>query len=410
MGKLREVIFGGLAASAWVMSPAVAQAQDNVQLYRIPKNYLLNGVTYPNLEGHVINIANVDNLVLKNPPLLSEKVLCARIHPDTESLAGQNKRTACTNGTTYTCKQLYSDTIHNSGVADLDRMVPNMPIHYWVNEAKGANTAKDYIGLNLGFFNTRQLPGRDPSDTAWKPIYQETCGRTLGPLKREGANALSQWYSRAFHVEKKADGTSDQYFGALRITPGSPSGGIGADQLATTTPSAYDADLVFSGVFIRWNQANLAQTHQNIPDFVEEKWDSVVGRTAVGFNYQTKKVRFVVIQNGRDGIGQGASVDTIRNLVGSATEYPYVMLLDGSGSSQLATSKTALTATGAQYIARRADCLFRTQYVKDCSDWGDLVGPKFVSHWGSTYYKANGTTGNVFVDRPVPSFIVFEDN
>jgi hypothetical protein len=419
MKSLKKSMIGAVVLGAFTMAPTAAIASGNVDLWQIPRNYALNGFTYPNLEGYVVNIQDYRNLQILAKNLITHTLPCEIIHPSTVNTGGASKRDSCYSGYSYTCDNLYSNTAYNPGTLERKRMVPNLPVSYWVNEAKKNNTSKNYIGLNLGFFNTKPLQGRSFDEARWKPIYEEACGRTMGVHRRinGGTTNPDTWYSQYSDLEQLPDapnGIDDQNFGALWKANGYE---VHHDELATSNPPSStfnNAHFAFSGVYVRWNGSNKNKTHSYVPQFVQDKWDSVVGRTAVGFNTSTKKMRFVVIQPGRDANGTGASVPTIRDLVGSTTAYPYVMLLDGSGSSQLASTTAAQTVPQDQYLSKRTDCGHQhngqaNRHIRSCSDYGDRVGYMFVDHQSNEYKKSAGG-GNFYVDRPVPAVIVFEDN
>lgn len=179
-------------------------------------------------------------------------------------------------------------------------------------------------------------------------------------------------------------------------------------------------------VWVRWEGTNIAASNSDVPQFVENKWSSAVGRTAIGFNPNTLAMRIIVIQPGQGtnkqdcyfvsdttkcvayepNAGTGVTVDQVRNLIGTGSAYPYVLLLDGSGSSQLAATK-APTPGAAATTKGRSDCLWG---LSTCTSRGDSVANSFVSHLSAGYRTRKNPQDNTktLVDRPNPTVLLLE--
>jgi hypothetical protein len=387
-------------AMAAIGTPASAQV--NVVLDKFPTSYTSAGKTFVNLEGYVINIADYRYLNFANTDMKEMTVRCDFIHPSTVNLNGGNLRTKCNNGTPYKCRDLYTNTAYKKDDYTSNRMVPSMPVSFWVTKKKLAEPSMDFVGFNAGFFNTNPLPGRDTSESFWIATYQETCGYTHGSFKRDNTG-ISDSYSRFGDVEI-TNGVPEKPLGALRFRK------ISNQWNLTVLTGNQDSgtqfgDVVVPGVWVR-NGTDVLKTNGDVPDWVEAKWDSAVARTILGYNPDTQDMRIVVVQGGRNGVGSGLTVDDARKLVGSQAAYPQVLLLDGSGSTQLASTK-ASTLNGSQSNKRRTDCLWSAQ-IKECSLRGDSVSTSFVSHWDAGFRSVKDPNNftKTLVDRPVPAVLV----
>lgn len=121
------------AASITIMtiaSTVPAMAQDNFVLNKFPKSYVLNGTTYNNLEGYVLNVPNYSKLVIRNPVLDDEPVRCDSIHPSNKDNSGNSRRTQCERGTAFSCYGLYNSTPQQPSLYDLNRMIQNQHVAY----------------------------------------------------------------------------------------------------------------------------------------------------------------------------------------------------------------------------------------------------------------------------------------
>jgi hypothetical protein len=410
-----------------VTSAAPAIAQDNFVLNKFPKTYVKDGTTYSNLEGYVLNVPDYAKLVIRNPDLTDEVVRCDAIHPSLKTNGGASRRTQCTGGSAFNCYGLYYNTPQQPSSYDINRMIPNQPVAYWVNKMKIAEPSKNFVGVNLGFFNLQPLAGRSTDDSQWKPIYQETCGRTLGTYKRAGTT--TSWYSDYNDVEKLSSGGNDQYFGSLIFTNATAADDtyLSYSKLTSTNikPLISSSEVVVPGVWVRYNGSNIGATDSGVPQFVEAKWSSKVGRTAIGFNPDNRQMRIIVIQPGQGtskqdcyyvadvitcvpyepNAGRGVTVDEVRNLIGTGSAYPYVLLLDGSGSSQLASTKDYVADSNA--TKGRTDCLWS---LATCTSRGDSVTSSFVSHLAAGYRtrKNPQDSTKTLVDRPNPTVLLLE--
>jgi hypothetical protein len=394
-----------IATICSMVSVTTAFAQ-NISVQKFPIQFTLHGINFNGLEGHYIHIDDYKILKFANPNMQLTNVFCKNIHPSTVDYGGVSKRANCLNsGVKYTCSGLYNNTNIYPGYTDIQRMVPNMPIQTWVAKKKQHHPEKDFFAINLGFFNTRPLPGRPTNQNQWKPIYQESCGRGLGTYKREYA-FNDQWYSSYNNREIKSDGSQDKPFGTVIFKKESN------NEYETYLSHSANADhqialgdFAFSGVFVQWDNTRYTKTTHHIPDFVEDKWDALVGRTAVGFNQDTKEMGLVVIQPGRNGVGEGFSVDDVLDLF---QHFPHVMLLDGSGSSQFASSKEEDNLDdGNQYTPGRTSCIHGA--IDACSIQGDSVENSFVSHKAAKYLTPDPqNSGKSLIDRPNPTIMLIE--
>lgn len=288
---------------------------------------------------------------------------------------------------------------------------------YWVRKQKLASPTKNFVGFNLGFFNTKPLANRSTDDNTWKPIYQEACGRTLGAYKRSGVDNTDLWYSRITDREVLSNGNLDKNFGAmLFLSYGNSVDAIKTfkSDLSISPGYVYKNDTLIPGVYIKHHGTNLLSYADNIPDFVVAKWFSKVGRTAIGIGSDLSgdnndfRMRIVVVQPGKNGAGIGVTVEEIRALAGGLGFDESVLLLDGSGSSQLAATKLP-TAGAASTTAGRQDCLWATE-IKTCSLRGDSVPSKFVSHLSPGYRSVPdpAISANILVYRPNPTQLIIE--
>ncbi len=389
-------------------SPTMAQSAAGVRLFALPIDYTVAGQHYYNHHGYAVNIDNYTKLKIFVPDLRSKIVECSRIK-DVYSESGYGRRSSCFDGVKYTCQSLYEKSpLANTSVK---KYVPNRTVMEWANEYKNQRPGSDFIAINAAFFNLKPLPSRPKSDSVWKPIYQEACGRTIGTYKSGQTN----WIYSPHRAPLRKDGVRDVPFGAIHIDV--ENGSLRLDYGGTITP-AY-SDLSIPGVFIRRNGVAIQKSNAIVPELTEDKWDSVVGRTAVGINTVTKKMRIVVIQPGQKRYSSppsgwkmesnGASVDTIRNLVGSSSDYPDVLLLDGSGSSQLASTKLQENGVSDRNLILRGEsCDFGT--VRACTTHGDSVEYKFIQHlsYRDRDQQDYSRSGQYFIDRPSPAVVMIE--
>jgi hypothetical protein len=392
-----------------------AKAQ-NVTAYNIPTVLFENNYYLVDGSGIVINITDYKKLKFANPKANAAIVDCDLITGGLRDATSNTlQRTRCEKGTKFTCDTLYNNEVVTT-VADRDRarMIPNRPVAYWVNKAKVARPSVDFIGVNTGFFETDRLIGRSADSDAWKPLYQEACGRTFGTSKTEGAEV---WNSANSDVEV-TNGKKDKPFGTILFHKWDANGG--GDRVTLSKSGSIDNsvtwdDFAMNGVFVRWNGIDEdIQSSATIPDFVKEKASSKVGRTILGINPTTGRMRIMVFQPGRNIGYTGIDVNGARQLMGNKYQYPYVLLLDGSGSSQYASTSPAKRDDDYQYATPRPNCSWDSQTggtIDECSHYGDIVDDLNVSHLSPGYRETNGPTpGTTRVDRPVPSFMIFEDN
>ncbi len=378
---------GVLAAVALPVSSAHAQ----ISLTKIPKTYVQEGTTFNNLEGFfaVLTDWQAETVDFSVPNLEAFTVNCDAIHPS------MTQRTTCQNGQTFTCASLYANSPYKPpryGQLAPAKSVQNYASYY------SAISNRKVLAINLGFFDTRPFPGRNTSQSSWKPIYEEACGLNLGTYRTDSTSQFLGGYNNR---QPKADGTDDKAFGTLLMKPAggtarSLSGNIDADFVL--------GDLGINGVWLRYTGTTYGSTAAHVPDFVEEKWASKVGRTAIGFNTTSKRMKILVVQGG-PGTNTGVSVEDVKKFF-PANLYNNLLLLDGSGSSQLAADFSYTTVTGAATTAGRTACLFTA--VKTCSKQGDSVDNAFVDHWDASRKindPANPTTKKL-VDRPTPNVLI----
>lgn len=267
--------------------------------------------------------------------------------------------------------------------------------------ADSVTSVKHALAVNLGFFETDSFTNRPAEGPNWKGIYQEPCTTIAGTYSADGVNFSGKWKDR--HWDK---GKPDKSLATMAFTPE----GILYSEAYDDKVESYirPGEKVFAGVLIRRLGADISRDSGEWPQFVIDKADSVVGRTAIGFDWGDQ-VKIVVVQAGNGGtstVSKGASIETVRNMF-KKEDYPYVFLLDGSGSSQMATSLPPSPLPGSKYRRVRTGCI--TTEVAVCSWWGDTAKNNLVSHYDAQWTPANtesSATDDSWVDRRAPAFLV----
>jgi len=388
---LKSVMAAGLVLT---LSPLTgeAHAQNGFSLQKIPTSYTIGGKTFTNVEGYILDITDYQNVNIEVPNLESYYVRCDSMHPDGFS----QERSNCFAGTNYTCASLYQNSSNRPArYADL---VPMLPATNWASRYHVDNPGKDVVAFNLGFFETDPFPGRSTNQNLWKPIYQEACMTNLGTLRPDddNANFVSRYTDR-----EVTNGQTDRPFGTLRFKSGG-SGGLGR-RLNTDMDSVIVAgDIAINGVWIRYNGSDTSTN--TWPQFVIDKQNSAVGRTAIGIDPATDRMRVVVIQPSRGAGNAGASIGDMKRFFNAST-FPNVMLLDGSGSSQMASNFRASTSLGSVVTQPRTSCQFVG--VQECTLHGDSVEKAFVSHYNDIFHPQDpNNASNYLVDRRVPNVMV----
>jgi hypothetical protein len=365
----------------------------DLDLLKINKNhYTTDGTLYQDLEGYVVVVRDRTKVEFEIPNLEDFDVNCDAIH----SSFG-NRRALCQSGTTYHCSSLYNYDNNKYRPSRYLELAPNKPVHNYARFYSDNNAGKNVVAINLGFFDLTPFPNRSTNQNNWKPLYQEACGLNLGTLRSDVDNEL---YSDFNDRQKTSSGADDLPFGTLTID----SNGHRSWRKNTNIDSNFDpSELGFSGVYLRY-QGN--DTPRSIwPEFVIEKADDKVARTAVGFKANSPKMKFLVVQGGRGSGAKGLSISDVKKFFAVTDDYDYVMLLDGSGSSQLAANFDHSLITSPT-TADRSNCIFSA--VKTCTLQGDKVENAYVAHWDSKYKTASGTTHQL-VDRRTPNVLIIMD-
>jgi hypothetical protein len=379
---------GMIAAQA----PSAAVAATRLQ--KIPLSYTTGGKTFSNVEGFLVDIDNYEAVRKTVPNHYQENIPCSGIDPSFGSA-----RYGCFNQyQTYTCTQLYQNSIYKPAVRS-EQLVPLNNIQSRMNNFTASNPGKKIIAINMGFFDTRAFPNRSTDDNVWKPLFQEACMVNLGTYR--SPSNTSGFYGNYNNRETKSDGTPDGPFGTLRFKA---AGGTGRSLNGNIDSLIVQGDLGMNGVWLRFNGTDYTASGTTFPAFVKEKAASVVGRTAIGFSTATKKMRILVVQPGRDPARTGLAIEDVRKFF-VAADYPEVLLLDGSGSSQLAANFAWQTINGAATSPGRTACL--NVETITCSLQGDSVPKQFVANWSAKFKTQDPLVpGNDLVDRRISNALI----
>lgn len=370
-----------------------AYAQSGFTLNKIPSSWTTGGKLFTNVEGYILDIADYNNVHVEAPNLETYYLSCWSMSDSADFYEEYN---ACNDGIrNYTCADLYQNSQHRpSRYADL---VPALPVTAWAAVYDRDKPGKKAVSFNLGFFETDPFPNRSTNQNQFKPIYQEPCALNLGTYRPDAGNAdfVSRYSNR-----EVTNGVTDRPFGTLRFKGGG-SGGLGRRTTQDMDSLIVAGDLGINGVWIRYNGTNTSTS--TWPQFVIDKQNSAVGRTAIGIDPVTDKMRVVVIQPSRNAGNTGATIDDIRRFFLAST-YPNVLLLDGSGSSQMAMNFNASTSLGATTTGR-SSCDYTG--VSECALYGDSVEKSFVDHYHPAFRQQDpNNAANYLIDRPVPNVMV----
>lgn len=384
-----------------VTTQAAAKFTDQVTVWRIPSTYTAGEVVLKNLTGLIAVVEDITKVKV-NVTSSSSYVECEGIYP---SPARNNCFDAAGVGWRFNCATMYGPGSWLARYQD-PRGRPYtdlMPTQNAIQVAADSITSTQHaLAINLGFFETQSFTNRPAEGPDWKGTYQESCSTIAGVHTADGVTFTGKWKNRHYN-----GGRPDKPLTTLIVAPS------GVLYLYHDNEDAEKwvrkGDRAFSGVMIRRLGVDISRDSGEWPQFVINKADAVVGRTAIGFSPTGKFVKIVVIQAG-NGVTRtdvkGATIGTVRNMF-KKSDYPYVFLLDGSGSSQMATSLPPRTDSGIVKARIRTDCV--TTEVKTCSWWGDTVTDKFVSHYHSQWTPANNetlATGDSWVDRRSPAMLV----
>lgn len=350
-------------------------------------------------KGYILDIEDASQLNIIIPDGINEKVPCHNIHPSLEADSygdSDTERGMCFNGHRSKCSNLYQNSASSIVPPRSHQLVPYTTVmdevNKFVNEYDPSNLLK-VVATNINFFDVRSFPGREHQD--WQPIFQQACGLNLGQIRSESGEVLSGYDDVHLY-----NGSPDKKLGTTVFQKGA--GFISMDE---GTNQWYENDIAFSGVFIRYDFRDRNKDHRRIPSFVREKWSSRVGRTAIGYNGRTGKTRVVVVQPGPGKTG--VSVDDVRHFFKN-DDFSNVMLLDGGGSSQLA-SNFRPTNHGSNNYEPRTECIY--QNVEVCTIKGNTINNKYVSHWDSSFKEPDpNKDGNQLVDRKIPSVLIFAES
>jgi hypothetical protein len=364
---------------------SAAQAA-NLTITKLPTQYTTaDGTTFNHMEGHVIT--GERNKITMTVPAFNllnvrrDSVMNVSIHQQT-------------------CSKLYGldgDYASHSPSRYTD-LVPMKPVADYVHRYKFRNPSKTVIGINLGFFEAGDEDNFPNRPSNWKALYQEACGLNLGSYRSNEDNLLYSMYS---DKEQLPGGGLDEPFGTYTQS----SAGTWSISKRRDIDHHYDpGDFGFPGTYLRYGGNDTPETKW--PNLVTKNKDKVVARTAYAFNNGDKTFKFLVVQGGRRGGNDGMTLAHIKSFFPS-TEFGYVMLLDGSGSSQMASS---IMPTG-NSTPNRTDCNGKYR-VAACSMRGDNVEGQYVSHWDSDTKEATHfENGKQYydVDRRTPNVLIMMD-
>ncbi|WP_157757230.1 phosphodiester glycosidase family protein [Pseudoalteromonas piscicida] len=366
----------------------------NIDLFKLDQNHnTTDGTSFKNLEGFLLVIKDTRKVKFTIPKLGEFDVAC-----DSLDNSFSTARQFCVSGIGLTCKQVYN---FQNGIykptSRSDDLVPMKPVINYVNHYHNKNTNKKVVGINLGFFDLTPFPNRSTNQSVWKPLYQEACGLNLGTLY---SNENKKYYSHFGDKEKLPSGVDDAPFSTLIIHS---NGDLDDSKRFDIEPRIKSKSLAFSGVLLRRNGVDRGEIY--LPKFVQDKASSAVARTAVGYKIGEYKMKFLVVQGGRASGAKGLTIDDVKKFFAVSDGYDSVMLLDGSGSSQLAANFSASTIQSPTTTGR-TNCIHKN--VKTCTLKGDVVGNAYVSHWNSKYKTPYGNY-NSSVDRRTPNVLLVID-
>lgn len=405
---MRRFLYALSAAALIVASPLSAA---DMTLVKYPTVLVKADTTFRDLEGYQVDIPDMNLVDFIVPNLDGAYLMCASIHPSFKDGADSARALCDSREQSYTCSGLYNIDTRFKPATRSNDLVPFMPIHKWVSTYSKYYPTQNVIAINNNFFNTKAFPNRSTNTDAWKPIFMEACGLNLGTFKETNASYLLGEYSHAETSGSGAygTGTADKKFGTVAFDSFGLAG-ITKVSTATTDSNLPSTTGAISGVMIRHHiEGNFAKTAVHIPAFVAANWDKTVARTAVGFSATAgQKMRIVVIQPGAaNAATKGVTVDQLQKFF-PATDFRYVMLLDGGGSAQLAANFAHTNTHLATSPARVApDCLYAE--VQTCTARGNYVDSFAVAHW-SAYLKKDGPTSDKkLVDRWVPQVLIIKD-
>lgn len=368
----------------------------------------VNRITNPYTGGDG-SISNVTGFIAVVTDITKVKVNLTNpdSHIECDGLLSSANRATCAtaknDGNPHNCMNYYGfgKSLQEYVPANRNRfqLIPNQNAIQVAADVK--TSGKDVIAFNLGFFNTKPHQNRDTNPDNFKPIYQEACSVLLGTYNHNGNFFSGRWEN----TEKLSTGAADKNFATIFIRPGEPIYTSFGENNADG--DIRSGDIAFSGVYLREDGANVSESSGRWPKFVYDKRGSVVGRTAIGIGVDGKTLKIVVVQNGNGGTNtSGANIATMRNMFKSS-DYPNVFLLDGSGSSQFATS-LPLDVTSPVVSGRtRTNCI--TPEVTACTWWGDTAKLPFIDHYFQQWRPANSETAATddrWVDRRVSPMMV----
>ncbi|MBU6248233.1 MAG: phosphodiester glycosidase family protein, partial [Xanthomonadaceae bacterium] len=375
------------------------------------------GGTFYNLEGFELDIPDFRNYKIFSGDNRKFPLNCDSIEYNYVNGAkvwgGASPRNQCLNGKVYHCGDLYGQAAYGNVLpaspSRLSKLVPFKPVSHVTRYYAQLDRPHDITGININFFDTRPFLGR-PS--GWQSIFQEACGLNLGSYK---GNVSNGWMGHWGDVEVTG-GQPDEHFGTLGFNS---DGSLEIADYYRNPDSTFDTlqnkrpITAVSGVWIRYAGQPRLKNDRSIPKFVAANWDSPVARTAIGFATEAipaidrYKMRIVVIQSGK--AGAGVTVEDLRRFFPSGS-FDFVMLLDGGGSSQLASTMMWKPLQNSYTTPGRELCLPQdTPTIKTCSLMGNTVPKSVVAHWDQSYKEPDiKNPNNVLIDRRVPQSLMIE--
>ncbi|MEM8923351.1 MAG: phosphodiester glycosidase family protein [Actinomycetota bacterium] len=371
----------GPPRTSCVRKSACVQAIDGKRIYG---NYS-KPVNYQGMYAYFKDWSKQNFVV---PDMRNNRLECDMIEPT----AFFTERNRCLDGKRMTCSSLYQGSKIKSG--RLKDLVPSRPVASYANQTS-VRTNKDVIAINTSFFNTEPFAGRGKN---WVPMIQEPCQVMLGSTKSNLDKKLLGTYGD----RETFNGKKDRVFGSLMLKA---NGKMRLETTGNQDALAGPRDLLINGAWVRRNGRSInPENSSSLPKFVEEKFDSRVGRTAIGVNPKTNELAIVVIQPGVRGAfkGDGASARHIREMF-ETSRFPDVLLLDGSGSSQFATN-FKLRGEESAPVPRSA-CLYPTLY--SCSHRTMSVDKGKVESQNPSRFVQDPNAPNKFLsDRNVAGALV----
>ncbi|MFC0180210.1 FG-GAP-like repeat-containing protein [Thorsellia kenyensis] len=294
---------------------------DNVTFSSLPSKLNLDGQFIQDLRGYVVNIKDIRYIDFSVPETRLSTVNCQVVSPATSEGLDANK---C-NSINPTCEKIFGNNPIKERLS-----FPLHPLTYWFNEIRSNrlqvnSNPSDFI-INTNHFDLRgSLWPNPPSELNGGVLYNEPCSKPFGAMVANGI-MLSGPNSQEIDAKGQIKEASD----VLALFSGDiPYQFFRIDQTDQLTLNSFlkNAKVAIAG------SITLINNSQFYPSAT--KPNERVGRTAIGMNGNNMVI--LVVQTGRDR-GYGFSVKQVNDFLKSYYNMQTIIVLDGSGSSQLVSS------------------------------------------------------------------------